>query len=81
MIALLVLAVLSLAGMFMLADSAIQEAVYVGLACFFAICARLAQASSQHARLVRLLEEQKDIAVLALAREGEAAGLAGGMQD
>lgn len=47
MAALLLLSVLILPGMFTLAESAPQEAVYVGLACYLGICARIAQAGRQ----------------------------------
>ena len=64
-IVMLVLSVLCLAAMALLAESAPQEAVWVGLACYFAIVARLAQSHDQHnyhmeglKRLVTLVRDQ-----------------------
>jgi hypothetical protein len=61
----LLLSFACIAAAVLYADSAPQQAVWVGLACYFGIMSRLAQAYAQHAdhmeglkRLVKLVRDQ-----------------------
>ena len=55
--ALVAISLLVVLGMFVIAGSAPQEAVFVGLACLFGIYARIAQAGRQHTEVMSKLDE------------------------